>query len=480
MPLDPRIALGVESPRFADPLEQFAKAQGARNMITQGQLQQQNLQQGTLALQEQQRQLTEAQKLRELFASEPDIEKALPKVMAINHNTGIAMQKGLLEAKKQRGEMEKTAIETGIKKAERLGSLAGTVTDESTAHQAIATALGEGLITPQHADAIFAQPWNPQTLKTIQGFGAQALSAKDQLQAKLDADKAKREADEAAARLPGIKADADQKVKTNAGTNQIGMTAEDQAQQTGQAITRAEQHRHNLTDESTAKLNAAVAGGRLAQEKLVNGMKYGPGTTDYWVKQLQDNPDSIKEMPPELRSSVGQGFSKATGLPLPTAAGAAAQTQETAARNALDGIDFVTKALENPEVRKQIGPIMGRLSNVEEAVGSAVGLSPEAEKLAQELRTRMRYLVLQEGKAIMGGRLPQQLMGEFEKSSANIKMDPDMLRGALGGAKNNAMSVIDNVDRQRFGGKMRPRSMRSGPGTEDVPVNRKPLSEIFK
>jgi hypothetical protein len=70
--------------------------------------------------------------------------------------------------------------------------------------------------------------------------------------------------------------------------------------------------------------------------------------------------------------------------------------------------------------------------------------------------------VFQEGKAVLGGRLPAQLMKQLEESSPNPKMDPDMLAGALKGAIGNATTVMDNVERQRFGGKMRPGGMRSG------------------
>lgn len=225
----------------------------------------------------------------------------------------------------------------------------------------------------------------------------------------------------------------------------------------------AEKQRHNISDESIGRTTAAVAAGRLAQEQMVNGMKYGPGTTEYWVKQIQENPDSIKEMPAELRSTVGKGFTQATGLPLPTPANASSQAQEAAARNALDNATFIQKALQNPEIKANLGPIMGRLGNAEEALGTSAHLSPEASKLAQELRTRMRYFVFQEGKAVLGGRLPQQLMQQLESSSANPKMDPAMLQGALNGATGSANSVLENVDKQRFGGQARSSTMRHAP-----------------
>jgi uncharacterized protein YjgD (DUF1641 family) len=255
-----------------------------------------------------------------------------------------------------------------------------------------------------------------------------------------------------------------------------GMTAQqaEEAEQKDRDFT--ETKRHHLSDESVARLDAAVAQGRLGEERMINGMKYGPGTQEYWVQQLLENPDSVKEMPAELRTAVGKALRSKTGLPLPTALDAQTATQETAARNALDSITAITEALKNPEVKKQIGPIMGRLQNAEEKVGAAAGLSAEAERLAQELRTRMRYFVFQEGKAVLGGRLPQKLMEQLEQSSATVKMNPSMLAGALEGARKNAESVMDNAERKRFGGRMRQRSFRNAtPEPDAIPGDVKTL-----
>ncbi len=79
----------------------------------------------------------------------------------------------------------------------------------------------------------------------------------------------------------------------------------------------------------------------------------------------------------------------------------------------------------------------------------------------------MRYFVFQEGKAVLGGRLPQQLMKQLESSSARVSMDPNMLVGAVKGAEDNANSVMDNADRERFGGKMRSRESRGQGSTVD-------------
>lgn len=235
-----------------------------------------------------------------------------------------------------------------------------------------------------------------------------------------------------------------------------GLLTPEQRQTAAQfAITSGEAKRHNLSEESTSRLNAAVNAGRLQQEKIINGIKYGPGTTQFWTQQLFDNPDSVKELPPEMKSAVGQAFTQKYGLPLPTALGDTAKSTETSARTALDSVAFIRQALQNPEIRQRIGPIMGRLGEAEQDVGATVGMSPEATQAAQELRTRMRYFLFQEGKAILGGRMPQKLMDELQSASARSTMNEPMIEGALRAAEGSAQNVIQNLDRQRFGGKAR-------------------------
>lgn len=220
-----------------------------------------------------------------------------------------------------------------------------------------------------------------------------------------------------------------------------------------QAATTGETARHN-------KASEAVAGGELGLKAKEFAIKYGGDVVKGWADVLKQNPDAVSEIPPDLKNGVMKEFTSSTGLPFPKPLAAGTQTQEVAARNALDGAAFIEKALENPEIRAQIGPIMGRLGNAEQAIGTAGHLSPEAAQMAQELRTRMRYFVFQEGKAVLGGRLPQKLMDELSQSSASVKMDPDMLKGAVSGAKDNALSILDNADRERFGGQMRTREQR--------------------
>jgi hypothetical protein len=253
----------------------------------------------------------------------------------------------------------------------------------------------------------------------------------------------------------------------HAAINRVGMSpaekqaADQKTSEMAETIKRdAETNRHNLSTESNAKLNNAIAGGRLAIERQVNGMKYGTGTQEYWVQQLAENPDSIKEMPAELRSIVGQKFKAATGLPLPTPLTGTAATQETAARTTLDNAQWLSNAMKNPLIAGQTGALMGRIGEASQSLGTAVGLSPEAERLGQEFRTRARQFILQDAKAISGGRVTKQVLDQLQASSANSKMDPNIMQGALDGATGNAQQIMDNADKQRFGGQSRTPAQR--------------------
>ncbi len=506
MAFDPTISLGVRPVETPDPLETVGKIAALKSAQQQQEMGGLQLQMAKLDLQDQQR-------ARQAYMeSGGDMGKYQQLLMknGVSPKMVMDINKQLLTTKKTLSEIDKNELEVRKSHVEALGSAAQALLQlppdaRAAAYpQVRANMIQQGRIKPEEAPEQYpgdeAMQLHANSARTSQQIIDSILKERQVKAAETRAGAAATQAETGRQRfdaeLKGIEAATVKKQLELAGqalpenqeqyvalkdtlppsvTFRLPMTWGPDAKQKlenmaltpmerktleGQAAARTETARHNLSEESAHRLMVAVSQGHLAEQRMVNGMKYGPGTAEYWVQQLQDNPDSIKEMPPELRSNVGKGFTKATGLPLPTAASEQSKQTETAARNALDGAKFIQDALQNPEIRKNIGPILGRLGEAEQAIGTAARLSPEAEKLAQELRTRMRYFVFQEGKALLSGRLPQQLMKELEKSSANPRMDANMLQGALNGAVGNAQSVMDNVDRQRFGGKMRPRAQR--------------------
>jgi hypothetical protein len=270
---------------------------------------------------------------------------------------------------------------------------------------------------------------------------------------------------------PGIEADAVTKVSHAPVAQAIDkatlmnpglLTPEQQAQQKN--AEKAQQ---------TAAGHLWVAQQDLALKSAKQKMEMGADTVQTWVDTLKHNPDAVKEVPTTVKNAVASEFTKQTGLPMPTAAGSTTVGTETAARNALANAAWIKNAIKDPEIQKRLGTILGNLGEAEQNLGTAVaGLSPHASQIAQELRTRMRYFVFQEGKTTLGGRLPQQLMRALEQSSASVHMEAPMLNGALDGAVGSSNVVLDNIDKERFGGVARPRVMRglapgklySGPG----------------
>ena len=498
MSIDASIPLQGVSPvkTFSDLANAQALQAQAGYHMQQTQLAQQQTQQAALANQQQAQQIADQQTIQQHMADPQnaraigagDFSKLAGKVLP---GTMFGLQKTIMDAQEAAQNLDKTKL---ANYATRHGEFANTIDGlmalpQDQRQQAYTQAISslaanghtQGIDLPQTIDV---SDEGLKKLGAINGVYAglydKALTRqKEQAAAAKDVSQGKEFEASAASKTAGIPAlEAEGTIKQAQADNMTpeGLLPKEAAkqQQAADALKQAQLHfqetsaetkRHNLTSESTNKLNAAIAAGHLAQTQLVNGMKYGPDTVGYWVQQIHQSPDSIKEMPPELRTKVGQEFTAKTGLPLPTPASAPAQASEMAARNALDGADFIKRALQNPAIKANIGPILGRLGEAEQGLGASLHLSPADEALAQELRTRMKYFVFQEGKAVLGGRLPQQLMQQLESSSPNVKMDAGTLTGALNGAAGNARGVIDNVERSRFGGQVRSDSARHLPGS---------------
>lgn len=186
--IDPNIVFNLKPIQLADPLEQQAKAQNlisGQQAIRAGQ---QQMEHGRIALEEQKKQISEGDQMRQLFSSvpidketgKPNLRAVLPEVFKINPATGQSMMKGLHDQEKSELDMAKTAAELRAKKAERFSSIAGTITDEASFHQGIASAVGEGLIDPGHAQALVQQGWNPQTAAQVKQISLAGASAKEQ------------------------------------------------------------------------------------------------------------------------------------------------------------------------------------------------------------------------------------------------------------------------------------------------------------
>jgi len=170
------------------------------------------------------------------------------------------------------------------------------------------------------------------------------------------------------------------------------------------------------------------------------------------VTQMRDDPDlyfdaGLKQIQPLL----AKAWTQQTGLPVPRKLGAQLKSGEEGAQIALEHISRVNQLLQDPVVQQRLGPIMGRLGNIEENVGATLGLSPQDAEKIQNLRTSLNYLFFREGRALMGGRPPEQLMKMFASTTVSVKQAMPMLMGSLKGAETMANATMDAADKYRFG-----------------------------
>ena len=132
MPLDPSIALAARSPvQLADPLSQYARVAQIKGMMDQSQL-------AGLQRQALQNQLTEHDRVLAAFNNlQPgqSVESILPQVYQASPQTGIALQKNLLEAKQAQSTIAKN---TAVATATKIGTyrdMLGPVNDQASYDQ---------------------------------------------------------------------------------------------------------------------------------------------------------------------------------------------------------------------------------------------------------------------------------------------------------------------------------------------------------
>ena len=513
MPIDPSLITDTlsrwQSPQpfaFPDPLAQFAKIQALKNGI----LQQQS---DAIDLQQKQQQLAGQKALDDAItnAYTRNADGSLD-LNADAVTNGLA-QKGFghlvpgvlknftdmkeLAAKAQSAQLAAKNA-TNDYTASALATIHDSGYDPHVAIGALAHAVDSGIVPAQQAAALTAQIQQNPTADGVEQVLAPIFAASPGFQERIDKAKTAQAAvdsatarqttaatgadklgDERIERALNAAAGATNQDELNAARNQAlklgaspaqvnaipmqfsadAMTAYSRSRLNPEQRTTADQAALNARNtEADRKVTQAQNARRIAiegQNAGVNAqkfaMEFGGDAVKGWAKQIADNPDTANQVPPALRTAVMQRFTADTGLPYPKPLAGTAVDIERASRNALDAVQQIKDALADPEIQSRVGPILGRLGNAEQTAGGAIGLSPAAEAKAQQLRTNMRYLVFQEGKALMGGRIPQNLMQQLEQSSPSVKMDAGTLNGALAGVTDAANRNLDQTFKQRFG-----------------------------
>lgn len=512
MPIDPSLITDTlsrwQSPQFTmpDPLAQFAKLQALKN----GMMQQQS---DALDLQQKQQQIAGQKALDDAitnaYTRSPDGSLELNTDAVTN---GLAQKgfghlvpgvlKNFTDMKESAAKAQSADIAAKNAKNDYVANGLATIHDSNyDPHVAIgvlAHAVDTGIVPAQQAAALTAQIQQNPTADGVKQILAPIFAASPGFQERIDKAKtaqaavdsasarqttaatgADRLSDERIERALNAAAGATNQDELNAARNQVlklgaspaqvnaipmqfstdAIAAYRKSRLTPEQATTADQAALNARNtEADRKVTQAQNARRIAIEGQNAGinaqkfaMEFGGDAVKGWAKQIADNPDTANQVPPALRTAVMQRFTADTGLPYPKPLAGTAVDTERASRNALDAVQQIKDALADPEIQSRVGPILGRLGNAEQTAGAAIGLSPAAEAKAQQLRTNMRYLVFQEGKALMGGRIPQNLMQQLEQSSPSVKMDAGTLNGALAGVTDAANRNLDQTFKQRFG-----------------------------
>jgi hypothetical protein len=201
-------------------------------------------------------------------------------------------------------------------------------------------------------------------------------------------------------------------------------------------------------DESIVAMRKMMEEQKRQQIDDINARR-GPVAVTDALEAVKADPDGWWDLDKELKPYV-RAEARRQGVPVPTRKiTTAGKDQEGSAEKTLAAITALdTLAKANPAL---IGPVAGRLGEAEQAFGSGWRDVGEMQT-AQEIRTRMQYLLGSEVKTLFGGRAAYQLTQMMEKVSANPKQNINLLMGSLTAMKWHAENVLRENMAYRFGG----------------------------
>lgn len=291
MPIDPRIALGVQpGPEPFSPGELQQRRLTLADLARREQIDQQQAELNDMRLNEARQKQAEyeaglerAGKVRGVLEKhQGNIEKALPELWSLDPSAANRFETHIYDRKKREYDTKKLELEQAGARAKRVAEIAGTVTDQATLRRALGMAAAEKLLTPEQIAEI-GDTWDESTAAAVKQFRMQALSIDKQLeearkaeeQGWKKAEEARKAAAEAraaelhSATLPGKKADP-----------KTGLTPMQAATVEGQKATRGETARHNQAMEAKGGEDDAGKQARSAIAKLDTEAKGLQGKID--------------------------------------------------------------------------------------------------------------------------------------------------------------------------------------------------------
>lgn len=268
MPLDARIALGVETPKAPDLLQSVGQLMSIKGAMQENALRQvqtqtavSNMKTAQLEQQQKQREVADEQTFQSTLAknggSFPKTFDELQRTAAISPTSLLNKQSKFAEAVKNRS-LE--AKETLLAHNESLKSLGGSVSgilllpdgEQDAAYQDFrARALADPSTAKEAAQ--LSTDWNKDRARSWKWMGNASTTINDEAIKLKDAETRaaveKRAVDKFAVDMTTANANAEKAAKVNAGTSPTGVTAAEQARLDNEQVTRTETARHNGVQE---------------------------------------------------------------------------------------------------------------------------------------------------------------------------------------------------------------------------------------
>lgn len=195
------------------------------------------------------------------------------------------------------------------------------------------------------------------------------------------------------------------------------------------------------------KLEAA----KFLQQKKEWDATKSPEALTSLAEQVHSNPDLFQKLSGAEAVMVANALHAKYGEGAPRAIPQRLKDQEDSALLAYNHVQDLRPYLDNKVIQQRLGAWGGRVGDLEQALGSTVGLSPEDARMVQGFRSRLPYLFAQEAQAVMGGRPAQKFMDDLKKVSPRTSMGVPLLQGAMDAIQNNARVTIQTADQARKG-----------------------------
>jgi hypothetical protein len=182
---------------------------------------------------------------------------------------------------------------------------------------------------------------------------------------------------------------------------------------------------------------------------------YTPQQLDMWVEAANKDPHALWSIPDKKAIPAVQAEMQKRGYAVPTIqADKELAKQAALSTTALMHVDNVARYAADPWFQQNvIGPVEGRIQKGLSISGFDVpGATQQQTREVQNFLSSMTYLFLREGRSLFGGRPPEKLMAELQRTSPAPQMAPARLMGALDAVRQAANIAITADRAYMYGG----------------------------